>query len=30
MLGALNDLELVKAIFDFLKKNEVYLSPEIA
>lgn len=30
MLGALNDLELVKAIFNFLKKNEVYLSPEIA
>ncbi len=30
MLGALNNLELVKAIFAFLKKNESFISPEIA
>lgn len=29
MLGALNNLELVKDIFDFLKKYEAIISPEI-
>ncbi len=30
MLGTLNNLELVKAIFTFLKKNEAFISPQIA
>lgn len=30
MLGALNNLELVKTIFAFVKKNEAFISPQIA